>query len=67
MKEISEIYQYDEDFIKDFATHFLPIYDLWSIRPLINTPKRLIAGKSEDIETFEEFITEHSLRKYLLT
>ena len=64
MQNIFDIHDYDDHFIEQFISQTIPIYDLWSIRPLQNQNKELIAGTSNDAESFREFIAEHSLKDY---
>lgn len=64
MKSIFDIHDYDDNFLEQFTTQTIPIYDLWSIRPLQNDQKEIISGGSEDIEKFRNFILDHSSQEF---
>lgn len=64
MQNIYDIHDFDDAFIEQFKHQILPIYDLWSIRPLENDKKELINGRSKDVEQFTNFIKEHSEKDY---
>lgn len=61
---IFDIHDYDDNFLDQFASHTLPIYDLWSIRPLQNEQKEIISGTCDEIEKFKDFIISHSNKDY---
>ncbi len=56
---IFDIHDYDEYFLEQFVTQTLPIYDLWSIRPLQNEIKVLASGTSKDANKFKDFFSDH--------
>ncbi len=60
MQNIFDIHDYDENFLEQFTTQTIPIYDLWSIRPLQNDQKEIISGKFDEVDKFRNFITDHS-------
>ncbi len=60
MQHIFEIHDYDEHFLEQFTSQSIPIYDLWSIRPLQNEQRELISGTSEETDKFRSFINEHA-------
>ncbi len=64
MQQIFDIHDYDEHFLEQFTSHLIPIYDLWSIRPLQNEQKELISGSSEEVEKFRNFIIDHTNKDY---
>jgi len=64
MQNIYDIHDYDEHFIDKFITQTLPIYDLWSIRPLQNEIKTLAAGTSKDADKFRDFFSDHVNNDY---
>ena len=64
MQNIFDIHDYDEGFLERFTTQTIPIYDLWSIRPLQNEQKELLAGSSEDADKFRNFIEDHSNQEF---
>ena len=64
MQNIYDIHDYDEFFIEQFTTQTLPIYDLWSIRPMQNEVREIISGTSEEIDKFKNFIVDHAEKDY---
>ena len=64
MHSILDIHDYDEGFLERFTSQTIPIYDLWSIRPLQNEQKELISGGSNDADKFRDFITDHSNQEF---
>jgi len=64
MQNIFDIHDYDENFLEQFTTQTIPIYDLWSIRPLQNDQKEIISGKFDEVDKFRNFITDHSNQDY---
>ncbi len=64
MQNIFDIHDYDESFLEQFTSQSIPIYSLWSIRPLQNEQRELISGSSEDIEKFRNFINDHASKEY---
>ena len=60
MQNIFDIHDYDEGFLERFCSQTIPIYDLWSIRPLQNEQKELITGNSSEVDKFRNFIIDHS-------
>jgi hypothetical protein len=64
MMNIFDIHDYDDNFLDQFASHTLPIYDLWSIRPLQNEQKEIISGTCDEIAKFKDFIINHSNKDY---
>lgn len=60
MQNIFDIHDYDEGFLERFTSQTIPIYDLWSVRPLQNEQKELISGGSADADKFRDFINDHS-------
>lgn len=64
MQHIFDIHDYDENFAERFCSHTIPIYDLWSVRPLQNQMKEIISGSSEEIEKFRNFLTDHANKDY---
>lgn len=64
MQNTFDIHDFDDHFIDQFISQTIPIYDLWSIRPLQNQNKILISGTSNDAESFREFMSDHSLKEY---
>ena len=60
MQNIFDIHDYDESFLDRFCSQTIPIYDLWSIRPLQNDQKEIITGGSGDVDKFRNFIIDHS-------
>ncbi len=60
MQNIFDIHDYNEDFLDRFCSQTIPIYDLWSIRPLQNDQKVIIAGSSEEVDKFRNFIIDHA-------
>ena len=64
MQNIFDIHDYDEGFLERFTTQTIPIYDLWSIRPLQNEQKELIRGGSNDADKFRDFIEDHSNQEF---
>ena len=64
MQQIFDIHDYDEHFLEQFTSCMIPIYDLWSIRPLQNEMKELISGTSTEIEKFRSFIIDHTNKEY---
>jgi len=64
MQNIFDIHDYDESFLERFTTQTIPIYDLWSIRPLQNEQKELVRGGSNDADKFRDFIEDHSNQEF---
>jgi hypothetical protein len=64
MQHIFDIHDYDEHFLEQFTSCMIPIYDLWSIRPLQNEMKELISGTSAEIDKFRSFIIDHTNKEY---
>lgn len=64
MQHIFDIHDYDENFIEQFCSHTIPIYDLWSIRPLENQQKEILTGSSGDADKFRSFISDHANKDY---
>jgi hypothetical protein len=64
MQHIFDIHDYDENFAERFCSHTIPIYDLWSIRPLQNQMKEIISGTSADVEKCRNFLTDHANKDY---
>ena len=64
MQHIFDIHDYDESFLEQFTSQSIPIYSLWSIRPLQNEQRELISGTSEDIDKFRDFINDHASKEY---
>ena len=64
MQNIFDIHDYDENFLEQFTTQTIPIYDLWSIRPLQNDQKEIISGKFDEVDKFRNFIIDHSNQDY---
>ncbi len=64
MQHIFDIHDYDENFAERFCSQTIPIYDLWSVRPLQNQMKEMISGTSEEVEKFRNFLTDHSNKDY---
>lgn len=64
MQQIFDIHDYDEHFLEQFTSHSIPIYDLWSIRPLQNEMKELISGTSDETDKFRNFIVDHAGKDY---
>jgi len=64
MQQIFDIHDYDEHFLEQFTSHSIPIYDLWSIRPLQNEMKELISGTSDEVDKFRNFIIDHAGKDY---
>lgn len=60
MQNIFDIHDYDESFLDRFCSQTIPIYDLWSIRPLQNDQKEIITGGSNDVDKFRNFIIDHA-------
>ncbi|MFH2143034.1 MAG: hypothetical protein ABIJ97_11460 [Bacteroidota bacterium] len=64
MQHIFDIHDYDENFLDQFTSQTIPIYDLWSIRPLQNEQKEIISGNSAEVTKFRNFIIDHSNRDF---
>lgn len=64
MQHIFDIHDYDESFLEQFTSQSIPIYGLWSIRPLQNEQRELIAGTSEEVEKFKNFINDHASKEF---
>jgi hypothetical protein len=64
MQHIFDIHDYDENFAERFCSHTIPIYDLWSVRPLQNQMKEMISGTAEEAEKFRNFLIDHSNKDY---
>lgn len=64
MQHIFDIHDYDENFAERFCNHTIPIYDLWSVRPLQNQMKEIISGTSEETEKFRNFLIDHANKDY---
>lgn len=64
MQHIFDIHDYDENFAERFCSHTIPIYDLWSVRPLQNQMKEIICGTAEEVEKFRNFLVDHSNKDY---
>ena len=64
MQNIFDIHDYDEHFLEQFTANIIPVYDLWSIRPLQNEHRELTYGTFEDTDKFREFIAEHANKEY---
>jgi len=64
MQNIFDIHDYDEGFLERFTSQTIPIYDLWSVRPLQNEQKELISGGSDDADKFRDFIIDHSNQEF---
>lgn len=64
MQNIFDIHDYDDNFLEQFTTQTIPIYDLWSIRPLQNEQKELISGNSNDADKFRDFIENHASQDF---
>jgi hypothetical protein len=60
MRSIFDIHDYDEHFLEQFTSQTIPIYDLWSVRPLQNDQKEIVAGTSDEVDKFRNFIDDHS-------
>jgi len=64
MQNIFDIHDYDESFLEQFTSQSIPIYSLWSIRPLQNDQNEIISGTSEEVEKFRDFINDHASKEY---
>lgn len=64
MQHIFDIHDYDENFAERFCSHTIPIYDLWSVRPLQNQMKEIISGTSADVEKCRNFLIDHANKDY---
>ncbi|HBS88089.1 MAG: hypothetical protein A2W91_05560 [Bacteroidetes bacterium GWF2_38_335] len=64
MQNIFDIHDYDENFLDQFVNNTIPIYDLWSIRPLQNEQREHISGKCDEILKFRNFISDHSAKEF---
>lgn len=64
MQHIFDIHDYDENFAERFCSHTIPIYDLWSVRPLQNQMKEIISGSAEEVEKFRNFLVDHANKDY---
>ena len=64
MQHIFDIHDYDENFLEQFTSQSIPIFGLWSIRPLQNEQRELISGTSDEVDKFRNFITDHANKDY---
>jgi hypothetical protein len=64
VQNIFDIHDFDENFLEQFTTQTIPIYDLWSIRPLQNDQKEIISGNSDEAEKFRDFISDHANQEF---
>jgi len=64
MQNIFDIHDYDESFLEQFTSQSIPIYSLWSIRPLQNEINEIISGTSEEVDKFRDFIIDHASKEY---
>jgi hypothetical protein len=64
MRSIFDIHDYDENFLEQFTTQTIPIYDLWSVRPLQNEQKELISGGSDEADKFRDFMEDHASQDF---
>ncbi|MDD2636391.1 MAG: hypothetical protein PHW82_12945 [Bacteroidales bacterium] len=64
MQHIFDIHDYDESFLEQFTSQSIPIYSLWSIRPLQNEQREIVSGTSEEVDKFRNFINDHASKEY---
>jgi len=64
VQNIFDIHDFDDNFLEQFTSQTIPIYDLWSIRPLQNDQKEIISGSSDEAEKFRDFITVHANQEF---
>jgi len=64
MQHIFDIHDYDENFAERFCNSTIPIYDLWSVRPLQNQMKEMITGTSEESAKLRDFLIDHAAKEF---
>lgn len=63
MKNIMYSSNYTEDFAEKITKQIFLIYELWSIKPVMNFGKVLISGETKDIRKFSDYINNHAKKE----
>jgi hypothetical protein len=64
MKTLFDLQYFQDDKFDKIITELFSVYDLWSIRPLINPKLEFLYGTLKEKPKFSKFIDKHAHKEY---